>query len=113
MENIDKFLEKYEEVGVPCGVVSPIYLKMKKCLNKCSDKYTLIAIREVSKENFETHYVIQLSSGNNKNARWLDYLLNLHELFLEIESDFGDNWLIELQNDCVDDVHYVYIGIKK
>jgi len=59
------------------------------------------------------HNIALISGGNNGSPDWPKYLLDIHDI-MEVLGQAGfDAWIIKLDNDCPDDVHYVYIGLRK
>lgn len=117
IEPIDAFLKKFGETGTVCGKNSDIWKKVAGCLHVAGDAYKVMAIREVTVKydgrEDRNHYVIMLHGGNNGDGMWCDYLKNLAGVFEELSCAFTEApWLIELDNDAVDDVHYVYFGVR-
>ena len=53
-------------------------------------------------------YQVILAGGNNGFYDWPKYLTNIAQLMRSI-----DCWLIKLENDVLDDIHYVTIGVEK
>jgi hypothetical protein len=59
------------------------------------------------------HDIALIHGGNNGSPDWLKYLLDIHDI-MEVLGQAGfDAWIIKLDNDCPDDVHYVYIGLRR
>lgn len=58
------------------------------------------------------HYVIVLFGGLNGSGDWKDYIDTFAKVFDALDEKCKDSWLIELQNDCADDVYSAYIGIR-
>lgn len=62
----------------------------------------------------DVHFIVQLFGGKNGNGNWYDYLFHLSKLFAsEYYSKRGieNIWLIQLENDCMDDIHDVFVGL--
>lgn len=62
------------------------------------------------------HYIVELYGGENGCGKWSDYFHNLTKIFdksnVEKSGKIEKIWLIRLENDCLDDVHTVYVGIR-
>ena len=54
------------------------------------------------------HYIAFVSGGNNGSSNWRAYFQSLMMIIEECK----DAWIIELDNDCCDDVHYALIGFR-
>ena len=54
------------------------------------------------------HYIAFVSGGNNGHSNWKAYFQSLMMIIEECK----DAWVIELDNDCCDDVHYALIGFR-
>ena len=54
------------------------------------------------------HYIAFVSGGNNGHSNWKAYFQSLMMIIEECK----DAWIIELDNDCCDDVHYSLIGFR-
>lgn len=59
-------------------------------------------------KEFDEIYQVILVGGNNGHHNWPEYLTNLAKLMQNI-----DCWLIKIDNDVLDDIHYIYLGIEK
>ena len=57
------------------------------------------------------HYVIVLFGGLNGSGNWKDYIDTFAKVFDALDEKCKRCWLIELQNDCADDVYTAYIGL--
>lgn len=74
--------------------------------NKITELELPLSVMEV-KELDEIYQVI-IVGGNNGFSDWPKYLTNLAQLMRSI-----DCWLITLENDVLDDIHYATIGVIK
>lgn len=54
------------------------------------------------------HYIAFVFGGNNGDSNWAAYFESLGR----VVKKFRHAWLIELENDCCDDVHYALIGFQ-
>lgn len=59
----------------------------------------------------KSHYVIVLFGGLNGSGKWTNYFQTLINVFDKLDEKCEDCWLIELDNDCADDVYTAYIGL--
>lgn len=116
LKPIDRFLKKYDWPGEVCDKNSDIWKKVAEVLAKAGGAYSVGDIRKVTLKDYvgeeSTHYTILLHGGNNGNQNWVSYFNNLREVFVVLYKEFDEAWLWELDNDAVDDVHYVYLGVR-
>jgi len=73
-------------------------------------------VRTCSLEELATtadHDIALISGGNNGSPDWSKYLSAIRDILQVLEQDGFDTWIIRLINDCLDDVHYIYIGLRK
>ena len=59
-------------------------------------------------EEKENHFLVTVCGGNNGHHNWSQYLKNAALLM-----EGHDWWLVNIINDCPDDVHNITIGVKK
>lgn len=76
---------------------------IEKTLPRTHSKITLVEI--INKNN---HYVVTLYGGLNGYGRLHNYLNDVQEII----NQFDDVWLINWDNDCLDDVWVLKIGIR-
>lgn len=50
--------------------------------------------------------------GVNGSGDWRDYLYDITELIKALFNIYDDVWVIDLYNDCIDDVWYLVIGAR-
>ena len=60
----------------------------------------------------KSHYVLVLFGGLNGSGKWTNYFQTLINVFDKLDEKCEDCWLIELDNDCADDVYTAYVGVK-
>ena len=58
------------------------------------------------------HYIALFAGGNNGTPDWHAYFTAIDQIMLGFGLCCMHPYLIQLYNDCPDDVHYVYIGFK-
>lgn len=81
----------------------------KKMIQSLLDKNPgTLKISEVSKVSGEDYYIAKLHGGKNGCGVWNDYLKEIIKTFKNIHW-----WMIELKNDCLDDVFDMTIGVKE
>lgn len=74
--------------------------------------YSIVDLKEVVSYGDNKHYIVCLGGGKNGNGEWVNYFDDLKDTFESLKNEFGKVWLIKLENDCLDDVHYPYIGLE-
>lgn len=71
--------------------------------------------------NNEDYLVVQIYGGRNGTGDWITYWKELEQFLIELSEtryDYQgahyscDVWVIRLENDCMDDVFTLYIGVK-
>lgn len=104
------------EQSISIGEETEVYKKFKSVLENFSE-YSLLEYKGVvddySDEVKIDHYIFLISGGNNGSPDWIKYLEDLKEFIKELNKEFEDSWIIEINNDCDDDIHNIYIGIKE
>ena len=55
--------------------------------------------------------VLVICGGRNCNGAWEDYFRDLGRFVEEYRRNIRDIWLIELENDVLDDVFYATFGV--
>lgn len=110
-ELIDKFLKEYGEKGTALTFKNKFWQEVEASL--LGTEIKLSAIRKVKNDDRsnEYHYVVNVHGGNNGHSDWPRYLLMLTAFILKLKNIGYRAWLIQLTNDCADDVFDVYIGI--
>ncbi len=116
--------EEYNEVWKECTILFKD--KIEKCLvGTEDDKFKLEYVAEVIEnevgqpvpnEYEKQHFVILLTAGKNGDGDWVNYLIDAHNIFDDLmDPDIGGfekAYLIKWENDCADDVSYLYIGVR-
>lgn len=81
-------------------------------------------IDNVSVENSKIHYLkheideygtktVTLVGGLNGNGEWTDYFNGLSKAFENLKNNGYDAWLLNIDNDVIDDVFYATVGIER
>ena len=55
------------------------------------------------------YYIAKFYGGLNGSGKWKNYVDEIKKLFTSLK----DSWLIDLENDCCDDVWVLRIGFRK
>ena len=113
MSTIDDFLKNFDcKEFHNIDYMTDIGIKINDCLISALSHYTIGEIREVIEFDDSKHYVFRLDGGDNGNGNWGKYLEDLRKVVVELEEKFEKSWIVEMKNDCADDVHYVFVGVK-
>ena len=116
--------EEYNEVWKECTILFKD--KIEKCLvGTEDDKFKLEYVAEVIEDEtgtslpneYEDHrYIALLTAGKNGDGDWIDYLIDAHNIFADLTDPdvggFEKAYLVKWENDCADDISYLYIGLK-
>ena len=80
------------------------------CTNALSENNSKMSLLKI--QAMDTHTIITYSGGNNSgNSDWQSYLKDINIVFSRLKNLLTDKiWLIDLVNDCPDDVFYLRIG---
>ena len=57
--------------------------------------------------------VLCLSGGLNGCGEWKNYFIDLAKIVAKLEDEGYHTWTIKLDNDCLDDVFYLKLGIRR
>lgn len=88
-------------------VIADVVADAKQNLKDCNWHNYHLKLDGVVKVS-NSHYIAFIFGGNNGSPNWFNYLRSLEWI---VSSDkLDDAWLINLKNDCSDDVHYALIG---
>ena len=110
---LDIFLRKFDEKGEIIDSNTELWNKIDDVITKSLATYGIQSIRKISDKTIQRHhFVIHLHGGDNGNGDWSDYLMQLKNIFVNLEEVFEKAWIIQIENDCLDDVHEVLIGVR-
>ena len=89
-------------------------LKLKNFLKEQDSKFTtdngkLLYFHDFVEE-YENYVVVEFYGGLNGLGKWTNYIDAISELIHIIDEKYNC-WLVNLDNDCLDDVFYLKIGI--
>ena len=116
--------EEYNEVWKECTILFKD--RIEKCLAGTEDnKFKLEYIAEVIEDETGAslpneyegrRYIALITAGKNGDGDWVDYLIDAHNIFVDLtDKDVGGfekAYLVKWENDCADDVSYLYLGLK-
>ena len=116
--------EEYNEVWKECTILFKD--KIEKCLTGAEDdKFKLEYVAEVIEDETgaslpneyeDRRYIALITAGKNGDGDWIDYLIDAHNIFADLTDPdvggFEKAYLVKWENDCADDVSYLYIGLK-
>lgn len=116
--------EEYNEVWKECTILFKD--RIEKCLVGTEDnRFKLEYVAEVIEDETgaslpneyeDRRYIALITAGKNGDGDWIDYLIDAHNIFTDlIDPDVGGfekAYLVKWENDCADDISYLYIGLK-
>lgn len=116
--------KEYNEVWKECTILFKD--KIEKCLvGTEDDKFKLEYVAEVIEDETGAslpneyegrRYIALLTAGKNGDGDWIDYLIDAHNIFADLTDPdvggFDKAYMVKWENDCADDVSYLYIGLK-
>ena len=97
-ELVSKRTKAYRTVASAVNKARSIYGKRNR-------KMSLDGVVSVRGGN---HYIAFVSGGNNGHSDWGAYF----DSFKAILDALPQSWIVEIDNDCCDDVHYALIGFR-
>lgn len=116
--------KEYNEVWKECTILFKD--KIEKCLvGTEDDKFKLEYVAEVIEDETGAslpneyegrRYIALLTAGKNGDGDWIDYLIDAHNIFADLTDPdvggFEKAYMVKWENDCADDISYLYIGLK-
>lgn len=94
---------------------SKAYKVMSAAVNKAKKEVScekpgnrLLGLHGVVSVDHGDHYIAFICGGNNGCSDWATYF----KCLTTIVNSVKNGWLIEIKNDCCDDVHYALIGFR-
>ena len=86
--------------------------RLRTIVNKVGSEKDKLSFYAYDEEHPEDNYLVaEFTGGLNGMGHWADYLEAVRNLILEIGKE-NHCWLVKLDNDCPDDVFYLWIGIE-
>lgn len=83
--------------------LSDVFLKTKDTVD--------LRFEGIIEENID-YIVVEFTGGLNGNGDWINYLSAITELVTILNTNYK-SWLVNLNNDCLDDIFYLTLGIKE
>ena len=101
-----------EEIVI-LGKETEVYNKVDEVVKYLPMKYSISESYAVlDDEKNISHYLFTVGGGNNGQADWLSYFSSIRKMFVLLNYEFSDVWLVKIENDCLDDVHNVVFCVK-
>lgn len=83
---------------------------MELCINLDEDYWQ---DNGLDKSEAHLYLIINVHGGLNGPGKWSNYLKEITVFFENLENRFGYSpWLIDMTNDCLDDVFDMVVGIR-
>lgn len=76
------------------------------------DERIKASVLDDSFKNESDYSTFDLCGGLNGSGNWSDYFKALSEICDDLLNEFTDVWVINVVNDCADDIFYCTIGIR-
>lgn len=89
--------DNFHETWVPVPEKDETYNDTKKIISENDSDIELRAMCIVKEGS---HYVCSVYGGLNGGGKWTNYFSDLKTIFEKL----GHAWLIEIENDCLDDL---------
>lgn len=126
---------KYNEFGekqTRCDEKHPAYQKLQQAIDVVykpkikkqnhywdidKDRLSIGVMHELEAKSYydnsiDNWYIAAIFGGANGPGKWENYLQQIRKLVLELKKKFKDVWLVDLENDCLDDVYTLRIGLR-
>ena len=85
---------------------------IKKVIDDTTNKSKLqLGELAINPDDPSPYYIVQIYGGLNGHGEWTDYFEDLTKMAKALEK-IGHAWLIELENDCLDDVFTLTMGLR-
>ena len=96
----------FHETWTPVPEKDEVYEGTKKIISENNSDIKLKTMCVVKEGGY---YVCSVYGGLNGGGKWVNYLSDLKTIFEKL----GDAWLIEIENDCLDDLWSATFCFKK
>ena len=87
----------FHETWIPVPEKDETYMDTKKIISENNSNIKLKAMCRVKEGGY---YVCSVYGGLNGGGKWTNYFSDLKTIFEKL----GHAWLIEMENDCLDDL---------
>lgn len=81
-----------------------------KVVKKVRTSKSKIDLLDIAQVNNSKRYIAVLCGGLNGSGNWVDYFKDLERLLKEYT---GKAWVVDIENDCADDIFYVNLAITE
>ena len=99
------FNEQWECIGHK----TKVFKDFEKIVSKASTSRSKLSLGEVAKVKGTDHYVAMVYGGLNGKGDWNNYFKDLTKFIGSFDYDI---WLIDIKNDCADDVFTARLGFR-
>lgn len=106
--DVENIIDCNDKIATIINNDTTIYTKVEKILNGIGENYKILKAYTDGVE----HYVFNISGGKNGNGNWLNYFSDIAQIFSILNYEFNEVWLIKIDNDVLDDIHYITFGIR-
>ena len=89
-----------------------VYITVEKIIKSVCNDYDILKATLLD-DNGVSHYVFEISGGKNGNGNWFNYFSDINQIFSILNYKFKKVWLIKIDNDVLDDIHYITFGISQ
>ncbi len=80
--------------------------KIQKIISETNPNWEIIFYKE------EKFIKIIIAGGENGFGKLSNYTSDINSLAYKLEKEFSDVWLIKWENDVLDDIWYLELGIE-
>ena len=108
----DAKTNEFGEKQKVCDEKHPAFQKIRQCVDAMNDeRFYLHIVHQLGTEH-DPYYIATIFGGDNGPANWPKYLNQFKKLVNELKKKFKMIWVIDLENDCLDDVYTLRIGVE-
>lgn len=99
---------EYGEKWRKISDTSKTYKDFDKVVKKARSTKSKIDLIDMAKVEGTDRYIAVLCGGLNGPGNWIDYFNGLEKL---LKAYTGKAWVVDIENDCADDIFYVRLAI--
>lgn len=108
----DAKTNEFGEKQKVCDEKHPAFQKIRQCVDAMNDeRFYLHIVHQLGTEQ-DPYYIATIFGGDNGPANWPKYLNQFKKLVNGLKKKFKMIWVIDLENDCLDDVYTLRIGVE-
>lgn len=89
--------------------------RVKRALAPFKEKYSKMDVLGESQPEIAykgSEFRLMICGGRNGDSDWIAYMKEIVEVLERLKELFDDIWVIELDNDCLDDIFYLFAGAR-